>query len=346
MNKTGIIYGCTGQIGSYLGEYLLEKGYKVIGVARRTSFNNRGRLTNCLRNESFTLVEGDVTDPFSLVRGLNNIVIDRDMEYEIYNLSAQSHVHTSFFQPQATANITGIGHLNLLEALLGFHNLKFKIKLYFMNSSEIFGSQRNSLDYQDLGTPMIPNSPYAAAKLYAYHMNRIYRESYGMFNTAGIIFNSESPRRGEEFVTRKITKWFADFMINGFTFKKKLQLGNIFACRDWTHAKDTVRAIHLINTNHEAKDYIVATGETHTIHDFLNECYEQAKSIMGKSCLYKLEDLFEVNKDFFRPNEVKYLRGDFSKINKDLGWKPQIDFPSLVYDMLKSDFLSLLKNID
>lgn len=341
--KVNIVLGASGQIGSYLCEYLVEKSEKTIGVVRRSSINNTERLSEVLPHKLFELRCADVTDPFSLVKLFNEIIVEKDVEYVIYNLAAMSFVKTSFSQPIVSAEITGIGHVNVLEALLSFHTLGFKVKLYFAGSSEMYGSSINGGGFQNLNVPFVPNSPYSAAKLYAYHMNRIYRESYGMFTTTGIVFNSESPRRGSEFVTRKITQFFAQLMFNDLKCKQKLKLGNVVACRDWTHAKDTVKAIYLIANNILPKDYIVSSQETHTIKSFIDECYRQAEEIMGQKFLCHVEDLYEIDESFFRPNEVKYLRGDSSAIRHDLGWKPTFDFKSLVYDMLNSDYQNLLK---
>ena len=345
--KVNIVFGANGQIGSYLCEFLLLHWEKTIGVVRRSSVNNVGRLEGVTQDKLFDLRCADVTDPFSLVKLFNEIIVDKNTEYVIYNLAAMSFVKTSFDQPIVSADITGIGHVNILESLLSFHKLGYKIKIYFAGSSEMYGSSVNAGGFQNMSVAFQPNSPYSAAKLYAYHMNRIYRESYNMFATAGIVFNSESPRRGEEFVTRKITKWFAQFMINDFKLKQpKLKLGNINACRDWTHAKDTCRAIYLITNNISPKDYVVSSQETHTIKAFIDECYNQAQIILDKGCLRHVDDLYEIDENLFRPNEVKYLRGDSSAIRHDLGWKPTYDFKSLVFDMVNSDYQKLLKEND
>lgn len=342
--KINIVTGCNGQIGSYLCEYLVANGEETVGVVRRSSVNNTERLDGVLSHNLFQLRCADVTDPFSLIKLFNEIIVDKKKEYVIYNLAAMSFVKASFSQPIVSSEITGIGHLNILEALLSFHRLGFNIKTFFMNSSEIMGNNVNSSGFQNMNIQFAPNSPYGVAKLYAYHMNRIYRESYGMFNTAGIIFNSESPRRGEEFVTKKISQWFARFLYNGFDLDKvgKLRLGNLLACRDWTHAKDTVKAIYSIANNVLPKDYVVASGETHTIRDFLVECYKLCEEMVLTECFYKLDDLYEIDEQFFRPNEVKYLRGDSSAIRHDLGWKPTYSFKDIVADMLKSDYQQLL----
>ena len=342
-NKIAIIYGATGQIGSYLVEYLLSKKeyIQVIGVARRTSTVATERLTLVLDNERFKLVSGDITDWPSIYKLFAKTIVNKDIGYEVYNLAAMSFVKESFNEPVLSGQITGLGHVNILDALLPFHKQGFLIRTYFAGSSEIFGKSINQLGQQDILTPFVPVSPYSCAKLYAYHMNRVYRESYGMFNVAGIVFNTESPRRGVEFVTRKITSFFAEFLNNGMTISykfKKLKLGNIDASRDWTHAKDTVKAIHLIITNQTPKDYCVASGETHTIKDFLEECYCAAESIFARWRSYPLHELYEIDFEYFRPNEVNYLRGDSSPLRKELGWKPEISFSELVNEMLLSDY--------
>lgn len=345
VNKVNIVFGVNGQIGSYLAEYLLSLNEKVVGIVRRSSLTKLDRLNDILNHSNFSLQMADITDSFSLLKLFSNLIVDKNVEYVIYNLAAQSQVHVSFSQPGLTTDVTGIGHLNILETLLAYHKLGFKIKTFFMASSEMYGSNRSLNGYQNLNVPFAPNSPYALAKLFGYHINRIYRESYSMFTTAGIIFNTESPRRSEEFVTRKITKWFAEFMANNYKFVKgKLKLGNVSSYRDWTHARDTVRAIYLIANNAHPQDYVVSSGETHSIYDFMNECYKLMVRELDKPCPFALEDLFEVDTMLFRPNEVSYLKGDSSAIQKDWGWKPLYNFHSLVEDMLLSDYNNVLKS--
>jgi GDPmannose 4,6-dehydratase len=344
-HKVAFVFGVTGQIGSYLAEYLLELGYqKVIGVARRVSTNNLERLGFCLNYQNFILESADITCPFSLTKMFSKY-IGTNREHEVYNLAAASHVHTSFNQPKLYSDITGVGHLNLLETLLQYHKDDYIIRLYFQSSSEVFGSQRDEDGFQSSTTRMIPNSPYAAAKLYAFNMNKIYRESYGMWNSAGIIFNTESPRRGEDFVTRKITKWFAEFAANNYVLKNKLQLGNVNSLRDWTHAKDSVRAIHLINTAQSPKDYVVASGQANSVYDFMKCCYNEMELAVGKKCSIPLDELFEVNQTFFRPNEVPYLKGKADVIFNELGWKPDIKFSHLVHEMFYSDYTLVKERI-
>lgn len=337
-DKVAFVFGATGQIGSYLTEYLCRLEYgQVIGIARRVSNPNIERLKTSLEYNNFKLDQGDITDTFSLAKLFNKYINDKDNKYEVYNLAAASHVHTSFSQPKLYADITGIGHLNILESCLQFHNANYNIRVYGQFSSEVFGGQKAPSGYQTLDTKMWPNSPYAAAKLYAFHMNRIYRESYGMWNSGGIIFNTESPRRGEDFVTRKITRWFGEFAANGYELKNKLNLGNVHACRDWTHAQDMVRAIHLINTTLRPKDYLVASGETHSVKNFMEVCYEVMEDNCG-NCPYDLEELFEIDVSFLRPNEVPFLKGQADVIRTELGWQPEIPFYMLVREMFLNDY--------
>lgn len=348
-DKVAVVFGATGQIGSYLCEYLLSLGYsKVVGVTRRVSNVNTCRLISCLNNINFTLFQADVTDPFSLNNLYSTFISDQNLRYEIYNLAAASHVHTSFHQPKLYADITGIGHLNVLESSKRYHELGYKVRTYFMSSSETFGLEKNIDGFQNLETKFKPRSPYAAAKLYAFNLNQVYRESYGMWNCAGIIFNTESPRRGEDFVTRKITKWFADFAVNNYVFNNKLQLGNIQSCRDWTHAKDTVKAIHLIMDAQRPKDYVVASGETHSVYNFMEHCYNYMESVVGNQCDLPLDSLYEINPSFLRPNEVPYLKGRADHIRLELGWRPSYTFSELVHEMFNHDYkhLKLMNSIN
>lgn len=342
VKKVNIIFGATGQTGSYLAEHFINKGERVIGVARRVSLPNITNLEVVLSHPNFELRYADITDPFSLIKLFNDIIIDKNVEYCIFNMAAMSHVFVSFNQPGLVSQVTGVGHLNILEVLFSFYKLGFRVKTLFAASSEMFGSNVDLNGYQDLHLPFSPNSPYAVAKLYAYHMSRVYRESYGMFNVSAIMFNTESPRRGPDFVTRKITKYFAQFMVDNFKLKKKLVLGNVGAFRDWTHATDTVKGLDLIINNGRPKDYVIASGETHTIYNFLEKCYQYAEEIVGKKIPYKLDELFEISDAFKRPNEVKYLKGNATEIRNDLGWKPTISFSSLVREMLQSDYENTL----
>ena len=364
--KTVLIFGATGQTGSYLAELLIDMGYKVVGVSRRSSTNNTCRLSSLLENKSFELVEGDVTDCFCIAS-----LLTRYKPVEVYNMAAQSHVATSFKQPALTWDVTAGGCLNILEAI---RNIDPTIKFYQASSSEMFGKNYSTkyvakklrgvlakepievpdlecdeVKYQDEDTPMFPQSPYAIAKLAAHHLVRNYRDSYGIFACSGILFNHESPRRGEQFVTRKITKWIGDFLnkvkvadLNTLSFTyshilelgeelfPKLRLGNLDAKRDWGHAKDYCRAIKAMMDHEKPDDYVISTGETHTIKEFLEKAFTAAG-------LGDYRNFVVIDKEFFRPAEVDYLRGDSSKARTILGWEPDHSFNDLVQDMVESD---------
>lgn len=334
--KTAIIFGVTGQIGSYLLDLLLSKDYFVYGAARRVSHPNTGRISSHLNNPNFKLLCCDITDTISLLNLFNKVIHD-GTEFEVYNLAAQSFVAESFNQPGLTWDVTAKGHLNLLDVIRFFQN-KANFKTFFMSSSETFGSNVDSDGFQRETTPMVANSPYGVAKLAAFNLGNIYKQSYNMNIRNGIIFNSESPRRGEEFVTRKITRWFGNYVANDFTFKEKLSLGNLESYRDWTHAKDTANAIHCIMQNKVPKNYVVSSGQTHTIFSFLLKCYEFSVSLKG--CCNKphiLEELYFIDRNLYRPCEVPLLKGDSSNIRNDLKWSPKISFDELVEDMMISD---------
>lgn len=328
--KTAIITGITGQDGSYLAELLLAKKYKVYGIYRRTSSPNFSRLYNALKYKNFHLLEGDVCDPYLVARTLKAIKPD-----EYYNLAAQSHVATSFEQPSYTWDVTAKGVLNALEAI---RNESPSTKFYQASSSEMFGKNytveyENGVElrkYQNEGTPFYPQSPYAIAKLAGHHLVRNYRDSYQIFACSGILFNHESERRGENFVTRKITKWLGEFIANDKNNSyPKLRLGNLDAFRDWGHAEDYVVAMWNMLQHTEPDDYVVATGTTHTIRDFLTEAFS----------IYNLnwEDHVIIDPKFYRPAEVEFLLGLPDKANKVLDWYPKISFTELVERMVKSD---------
>lgn len=332
MNKLAVITGITGQDGSYLAELLLKKKYEVIGIYRRTSQPNFSRLANCIANKRFNLIEGDLTDEGFLYRLLNDYEVD-----EFYNLGAQSHVKTSFEQPGTTWDITARGVLNCLEAI---RNCSTGTKFYQASSSEMFGKNYTieyDADtkielgkYQNETTPFYPQSPYAIAKLAGHHLVRNYRDSYNIFASSGILFNHESERRGEQFVTRKITKWLGEFLASGKDKKfPKLRLGNLDARRDWGHAEDYVKAMWLMLQQPEPDDYVVATGETHTIKEFLS----------GAFSLYELnwEDYVVVDSAFYRPAEVDFLLGNPMKAKTQLKWEPEVSFTKLVERMVQSD---------
>jgi len=333
MTKTALITGITGQDGSYLADFLVEKNYKVVGLHRRSSVNNFERIKHLLDNPKFCLEEFDITDPSGCIR-----ICEKYQPEELYNLAAQSHVGTSFKQPSTTLEINTIGVVNLLEAI---RIISPSTRFYQASTSEMFGvnstntwseANQRTEQYQNEETPFAPQSPYGVAKLASHRMVHIYRESYGLFACCGILFNHESPRRGENFVTRKITKYLGE-LTNGFLSQDKyitLKLGNINAYRDWGHAKDFVRAMHLMLQQDRAQDYVIATGETNSVKDFLYHSFK----------LFNLnyEDHVEIDPSLYRPSEVEYLKGDSSKAQSSLGWSPEITFRDLVIDMVYSDF--------
>ena len=330
--RKAIITGVTGQDGSHLADLLLEKNYEVVGVARRSSVDTTQRIKHLSSNNNFKLVEGDITDVSSVI----NIFKDNDNVDEVYNLAAQSHVATSFKQPAHTWDVTGQGCLNMLQSLIDLKMLH--TKFYQASSSEMFGSSydvnKAGEKYQNEQTKFMPNSPYAIAKCAAHHTVRVYRNAYGLHASSGILFNHEGPRRGENFVTQKIINWIADFKnwklkhgngdlsyskdnihIDDYTFPK-LRLGNLNAYRDWGYAGDYVEAMWIMLQQEKADDYVVCTGESYTISDFL----DIACNISG---LENWSELVVIDSTFYRPSEVDYLRGDFSKAKNKLGWQPK-----------------------
>lgn len=333
MKKRAVITGITGQDGSYLAELLLSKKYEVLGIYRRTSQPNFSRLANCVGNSNFQLVEGDLTDEGFLYRLLNDYEVD-----EFYNLGAQSHVKTSFDQPGTTWDITARGVLNCLEAI---RNCSAGTKFYQASSSEMFGKNYSEEEYggiggtsyykfQDENTPFLPQSPYAIAKLAGHHLVRNYRDSYKIFGCSGILFNHESERRGENFVTRKITKWLGEFLASEKSSKfPKLRLGNLDARRDWGHAEDYVKAMWLMLQAEMADDYVVSTGETHTVREFL----EVAFSHVGLD----YNDYVVIDPTFYRPAEVDFLLGKADKAKQKLNWTPEVSFKTLVIRMVDND---------
>ena len=320
--KKAIITGVTGQDGSHLADLLLEKNYEVIGVARRCSVDTTERVKHLSYNNNFKLIEGDVTD----VSSVYNIFKNNDNVDEIYNLAAQSHVGTSFKQPALTWDITGKGCLNLLQCLVDLDMRS--VKFYQASSSEMFGSNydidKNGVKYQNEQTKLMPNSPYAIAKTAAHHAVRIYRDAYGLHASAGILFNHEGPRRGENFVTQKIVHWITEF-VRQFKSDKfpKLRLGNLDAYRDWGYARDYVEAMWLMTQQEIPDDYVVCTGKTHTIRDFLDCAFSYID-------IENWKEHVVIDPEFYRPCEVEYLRGDCSKAKEVLGWKPKCDFEGLV----------------
>ncbi len=322
MNKKALITGITGQDGSYLAELLLGKGYDVHGVVRRSSSLNRARIEHLRDHERFSLHYGDLTDASSINRLLRDIAPD-----EIYNLGAQSHVKVSFEIPEYTAETAGLGTLRILE---GIREVGAKPRFYQAGSSEMYGKVVEMP--QNENTPFYPRSPYAAAKLYAHWIAVNYREAYGMFICNGILFNHESPRRGESFVSRKISRSVAAIKLG---MEKELRLGNLEAKRDWGFAKDYVVAMWLMLQAEKPDDYVVASGETHTVREFC----EVAFSHVGLD--YK--DYVVVDPKYFRPTEVDVLLGDASKARRELGWTPTTSYDQLVRLMVDAD-LELLKS--
>ena len=372
MNKKALIFGISGQDGSYLAELLLEKGYEVTGVTRRVSVSTTERINHIL--PQITIAEGDITDGFSV----NKLISEYEPD-EIYNLAAQSHVGTSFKQPSLTWDITAGGVLNILEAIR-YSPRKDDIRFYQASSSEMFGKNydertvlkiedgevvtgehgKGLYDYkkfQNENTEFIPQSPYAIAKLAAHHLVRNYREGYGIHASCGILFNHESERRGENFVTRKITKWIGEFVkwssdsefgsaaiilpehldlvrIYGKPLNKpelpKLRLGNLDAKRDWGHAEDYVNAMWLMLQQETPDDYVVATGETYSVRDFLDVAFARVG-------IDDWSNLVVIDPEFYRPAEVDHLLGIPLKAEKELDWKRKVSFKDLVHRMVDSD---------
>jgi len=314
-----LITGVTGQDGSYLAELLLEKGYEVHGVVRRSSSMNRGRIDHLHKalggREALKLHYGDLADTTALNQLVKTIKPD-----EVYNLGAQSHVRISFDMPEYTADVAGLGTLRLLDAM---RNADFEGRFYQASSSEMFGLVEGS---QDENTPFHPRSPYACAKIFGHWITINYRESYGMHASNGILFNHESPRRGENFVTRKITRGLAMILAGK---EKVLGLGNLDASRDWGFARDYVEAMWLMLQQPTSDDYVVATGETHTIREFLEEAF----SLVGRDW----NDFVVLDDRFLRPAEVPHLHGDPTKARQKLGWQPKTTFKELVQLMVVAD---------
>jgi GDPmannose 4,6-dehydratase len=308
--KRALITGLTGQDGSFLAELLLDKGYEVYGLKRRTSTNSDERIAHLLSDVK--VIDGDLIDSSSLLRAVQQCQPD-----EVYNLGAQSFVQTSFVQPELTMEVTGVGVLRLLEAV---RTMAPKAKFYQASTSEMFGGHPPP---QSDETPFYPKSPYGVAKLYGHWMVVNYRESYGMFACSGILFNHESMRRGYEFVTQKIARGAAAIKL-GMT--DKLFLGNLEAKRDWGHAKDFVEAMWLMLQQEAPEDYVIATGEAHTVREFVDLAFKR----LGMN----YEDHVVVDQKFFRPAEVNYLLGDCSKATRKLGWKPKVSFDELVFEMV------------
>jgi len=345
--KVALITGITGQDGSYLAELLLKKKYVVHGVIRKSSSFNTGRIDHIYidphNKTNFYLHYGDLTDSNSVYNIINKIRPD-----EVYNLGAQSHVGVSFDNPEYTAEVSGIGTLRILEALR-FLNIK-KVKFYQASTSELFGETYNKNVF-DENSKFHPKSPYGVAKLYSYWITSVYRESYGIFASNGILFNHESPRRGETFVTRKITRFLTRKKLGS---KDVLYLGNLNAKRDWGHAIDYVEMQWRILQQKKPEDFVVATGNSYSVRQFIDMCAKvlkmkiiwTGKGLNEKAYIFnknKKELLIKVDKRYFRPNEVHYLRGDARKAFKKLRFKPKFTLRKLVEDMIKSD-LELAKS--
>lgn len=375
-SKKAVIFGATGQDGSHLADLLLGKGYEVVGVSRRCSVDNTARLKGIMEHDRFCLEQGDITDSHSV----NNVLTTHKDVDEVYNLAAQSHVGVSFSQPGLTWDITGKGCLNILQSMV---DLNIEAKFYQASSSEMFGSSYDTkwktdedkdplvesvyLDganywketekYQDENTKFLPQSPYAIAKCAAHYMTRLYREAYGIHASSGILFNHEGPRRGENFVTRKITLWIGRFKrwrqrhseypikfcsrtdnIIAYNYDEqsevstfpKLRLGNLDAFRDWGYSGDYVEAMWMMLQQDSPDDYVICTGETHTIREFLDVAFKHAG-------LEEWDNYITIDPEFFRPAEVDYLRGVNRKAKEQLGWTPKHSFEDLVKLMVDHD---------
>jgi GDPmannose 4,6-dehydratase len=346
-SKVALITGATGQDGAYLAEFLLAKGYTVHGVKRRSSSFNTGRVDHLYadphqKGVNFFLHYGDLTDATNLIR-----LIQETRPAEIYNLGAQSHVQVSFETPEYTANADALGTLRLLEAIR-ILNLERSVRFYQASTSELYGNATETP--QNEATRFAPRSPYGAAKLYAYWITVNYREAYGIHASNGILFNHESPIRGETFVTRKVTRAVAAIERG---LQSKLYIGNLDAARDWGHARDYVEGMWMMLQQPEPDDYVLATGEKHTVRELV----ERAFAVVGRRIVWrgrgkdetgvdeKTGDvLIEIDTNYFRPTEVDLLLGDASKAHRVLGWKHRVTFDELVTEMVNSD-LDLSRNV-
>lgn len=356
--KTALITGVTGQDGSYLAELLLEKGYMVHGIKRRASSFNTQRIDHLYMDQheehiNFKLHYGDLTDSTNIIRIIQEVQPD-----EIYNLGAMSHVKVSFDSPEYVGNVDALGTLRILEAvrILG---LEQKTRIYQASTSELYGGMpenKNERGFYDENSPFYPRSPYGVAKIYAYWITKNYREAYNMFACNGILFNHESPRRGETFVTRKITMATAAIALGK---QECLYLGNLNALRDWGHAKDYVEAMWRILQQDTAEDYVIATGVTTSVRDFVRFAFQEvgielsfegeqeceiARVVSCSNPAYQLEVgkiVVKVDPAYYRPTEVDLLIGDPTKSKTKLGWKPEYDFQALVKEMVASDVKAL-----
>jgi GDPmannose 4,6-dehydratase len=322
MTKRALITGITGQDGSFLAELLLEKGYEVHGLIRRSSSFNTQRIDHLYQDPHRSgtrlfLSFADLNDSSSL-----NTILRQIQPDEIYNLGAQSHVRVSFEVPEYTAEVTGVGAIRLLEAI---QSIGLKPKFYQASSSEMFG---NAPGPQNESTPFLPRSPYACSKVFAYHSTINYREAYGLFACNGILFNHESERRGETFVTRKITRAVTRIKLG---LQHRLYLGNLDAKRDWGYAKDYVEAMWLMMQADRADDYVIATGETHSVKEFVEEAFSYLQ--------LDWQQYVEIDPWYYRPTEVDFLQGDASKARRELGWEPKVGFTELVRLMVDHDMV-------
>jgi len=356
MRKVALITGVTGQDGAYLSEFLLKKGYEVHGLKRRASLFNTDRIDHLYQdphvdNKNFVLHYGDMTDSSNLIRIIQEVQPD-----EIYNLAAMSHVHVSFDMPEYTANADGIGTLRLLEAIriLGMEK---KVRIYQASTSELYGKVQEIPQTEK--TPFYPRSPYAVAKMYAYWITVNYREAYGVYACNGILFNHESPIRGETFVTRKITRAVAKIALG---LQNKVYLGNLDAKRDWGHAKDYVRMMWMLLQHDTPEDWVIATGKTTSVRDFVRMAFAEigvelefkGKGVEEKGYIrtstnpkYQMEigkEVISIDPRYFRPTEVELLIGDATKAKEKLGWVPEFDLLDLVKDMMKGDLKLMHKD--
>jgi len=361
--KVALITGITGQDGSYLAELLLEKGYMVHGIKRRSSLFNTDRIDHLYQdphdpNQRLKLHYGDLTDSMNLTR-----IIQESQPDEIYNLGAMSHVKVSFDSPEYVGNVDGLGTLRILEAvrILG---LEKKTRIYQASTSELYGGlpeNKNERGFYDENSPFYPRSPYGVAKIYGFWITKNYREAYDMYACNGILFNHESPRRGETFVTRKITRAVAKIALG---LQDKVYLGNLEAKRDWGHAKDYVRMMWMILQADKAEDWVIATGVTTTVRDFVRMAFEEVgielefkgkgvdEKAYVKACNneeFKVEigkEILSIDPSYFRPTEVDLLLGDPTKAKEKLGWVPEYDLKGLVNDMMKGDVALMKKDVD
>ncbi len=337
--KKALITGVTGQDGAYLAEFLLEKGYEVHGIKRRSSLFNTGRIDHIYEDphqphQRFILHYGDMTDSTSLLHVMQKVQPD-----EVYNLAAQSHVQVSFEEPEYTANSDALGVLRMLEAIriLG---LKDKTRFYQASTSELYGLVQETPQRET--TPFYPRSPYGVAKLYGYWITVNYRESYGMYACNGILFNHESPTRGETFVTRKITRGLARIKVG---LQSQLFMGNLDAKRDWGHARDYVEMQWLMLQQEKPQDFVIATGQQYSVREFIQRCAERlelnltwsGEGVEEKAVNGKGEVVVAVDPRYFRPSEVETLLGDPSKAKRELGWTPKTSFDDLVKEMVECD---------